>query len=343
MRGGMIARCVQGARTTMQNLMKSAVRLAAGTGIAMTLATPAHADEGGVSVYILGLNSPGSAVQPPLPGIYIDNSIYIYNGSAGAERDLVIGGRVVADLDATLAANFTTALWVPTTNFLGGTLSIGGTLPVGAVMVDAAAVLTGPLGRQIDVRRHDSALVVGDPLGLVNLGWKSGKTHFAIMTTTNIPVGNYREGQLANVAFHRWQVDISGAVSWVDEESGWDLTAKAGYTIDGRNDVTDYRSGDDIHIEASVSKSFSKAFNAGILGGYFEQVTDDSGSGARLGGFRGRVAVAGGTIGYNTILGRAPAAFRLKALKEFAVRNRTEGWSVFGSLTLPLTMKMPPH
>lgn len=78
-----------------------------------------------------------------------------------------------------------------------------------------------------------------------------------------------------------------------------------------------------------------------MLGGYFEQVTDDSGSGAKLGGFRGRVAVAGGTVAYNTVLGRAPATFRLRALKEFAVRNRLEGFSIFASLTLPLTMKMP--
>lgn len=132
--------------------------------------SPAHADEGGASIYLLGSGAPDAAVLPPVPGVFLDNSIYIYDGGTGGTRDLVIGGKVVSDVDATLAANFTTLLWVPNAKVAGGTLAIGGAFAFGGTIVDAAAVITGPAGRTLDVRRHDSAFVVGDPI-VQRLAW----------------------------------------------------------------------------------------------------------------------------------------------------------------------------
>lgn len=60
--------------------------------------------------------------MPPLPGVFFDNTFYYYNASASAKRRLVIGGNLVANVDASIAANFASVLWVPTTDFLGGTL-----------------------------------------------------------------------------------------------------------------------------------------------------------------------------------------------------------------------------
>lgn len=306
-------------------------------------ATPAAADENGASVYLLGSGGPGAAVLPPLEGIFIDNTIYIYDAGSSAQRDLIIGGNVVADVDAAIAANFTTLLWVPSTNFLGGTLSVGAALPVGAPMIDASAVITGPMGRQLTAKRHDSALVVGDPILLASLGWQSGNFHAALSGMVNVPVGNYREGELANIAFHRWAEDISSAITWHDKDSGWDISGKVGITFNGRNDLTDYDSGDDFHVEAAIEKTLSPSFSVGVLGYHFEQLTDDSGSGATLGGYRGRISGAGGTVAYNTVLGRSPATFRLKVLGEFNAKNRPSGTAVMLGLTLPLSMKMPPQ
>lgn len=305
------------------------------------LATPARADEGGASVYLLGSGTPGSAVLPPLRGIFLDNSIYIYDASAGAQRDFVIGGRIVANVKATIAANFTTVLWVPTTDFLGGTLAVGGALPVGAPIVDAAAVITGPGGRQIGVRAHDSTLIVGDPIATATLGWKSGKFHIAVSGLLNIPDGRYREEQLANLSFHRWAGDISLAGSWHDEESGWDVSGKVGVTLNGNNPVTDYTSGTDLHFETSVEKQLSRKFAIGVIGFHFQQISDDTGSGATLGPYRGRVSGAGGTVAYNTELGRSPATFRLRLFEEFDAKNRMQGTAAMLSLTLPLSMKKP--
>ena len=66
-------------------------------------------------------------------------------------------------------------------------------------------------------------------------------------------------------------------------------------------------------------------------------------SGALLGAFRGEVVGVGGTAALNVVMGRSPATFRLRALKELDATNRLKGEAFFLSLTLPLYMKMPPQ
>ncbi|XHS02582.1 hypothetical protein ACFB49_42020 [Sphingomonas sp. DBB INV C78] len=309
--------------------------------IAIGWAGSAQATEGGASLYLLGSGGPEAAVMPPLPGVYLDNEIYVYDGAAKGGKQFVIGGNVVAGLDATIVADFPTMLWVPTTNFAGGTLAIGGAVPFGSPIIDVNAVLTGPLGGQISVNRHDSATVVGDPIGTVALGWKTGKVHIQASTIVNFPIGNYREDQLANLAFHRWVVDGSLALSWNDPEAGWDVSGKAGVTFNGKNDHTDYDSGNEFHLEGAVEKSFSKSFSAGVQGYYLKQLSGDSGAGARLGSFKGEVFGVGATMAAHGMLGRSPATVRFRFLQEFDATNRLKGASVWMGLSLPLHMVMP--
>lgn len=330
----------------MMHKMRYVTRLlAVATGIAAAIAaaTPAQATEGGASLYLLGSGGPGVAEMPPLEGVYFDNMIWVYSGEASASRQFVVGGNVVAGLDATIVADFATALWVPSTNVLGGTLAVGGILPVGAPMVDVNAILTGPLGNQFSASRRDSDIIVGDPVATAALGWKAGKAHIQASTLVNIPVGHYRENQLANLSFHRWIIDGSLAVTWKDEASGWDLSSKAGVTFNGNNDFTDYDSGNEFHWEAAVGKSLSKSFSAGLQGYWLKQLSGDSGAGARLGPFKGEVFGVGATAAWNTVLGRSPATIRGRFMKEFDATNRLEGESYWLELSLPLYMKMPPH
>ncbi|MEP9359643.1 transporter [Sphingomonas sp. KR3-1] len=320
---------------------KQQLTLLTATALAALAGGAARADENGASVYLLGTGGPGTAIAPPLEGIYLDNTIYIYTGGTKSTRDFKIGGNLVTDVDMTLPADFLTLLAVPSTNFLGGTLGIGAALPVGAPMIDASAVVTGPLGREIGIRRHDANIIVGDPLAVASLTWKSGKFHAQLSGMVNIPVGYYREGALASLSFHRWAEDVSIGVTYHDEDRGWDLSHKVGITFNGRNTATDYDSGNDLHVEASIEKILSKKFSLGVLGYHFEQLTGDSGSGATLGPYKGKVNGVGGTIAYNTVLGRAPSTFRLKVIQEFGEKNRPKGTAFMLDLALPLHMKMP--
>lgn len=321
---------------------KLARLLTAAGGIAVAIgANPAEATEGGASLYLLGSGGPGTAAMPPLEGVYFDNMIYVYSGEASASREFVVGGNVVAGLDATIVADFATVLWVPSTEVLGGTLAVGAIVPFGAPMVNVNAVITGPLGMPVSISRRDSAMVLGDPVATAALGWKTGNTHVQASALVNMPIGHYRENQLANLAFNRWIVDTSLAVTWLDEKSGWDLSAKAGVTFNGKNDFTEYDSGNEFHLEGALGKTFSKSFSAGLQGYWLKQISGDSGPGAVLGPFKGEVFGAGATAAWNTILGRSPATIRGRFMKEFSATNRLEGESYWLELSVPLYMKMP--
>lgn len=306
-------------------------------------ATPAAASEGGASLYLLGSGGPGAAVLPPVEGVFFDNTFYFYDASAEASREFVIGGNVVLGLDATIAADFATVLWVPSTDVLGGTFAVGATLPVGVPDVTASAVLTGPLGGTVGVSRQDSAFVIGDPIVTAELGWGlGGDSHLALSTMVNVPIGMYREDQLANLAFHRWAVDTSLAGTWHDPKLGWDISLKAGVTFNGTNDYTDYKTGTEAHFEASIERMFSPRFSAGLQGYRFVQLSGDSGTGAVLGPNKGRVTGVGVTAAYNFPIGKMPATLRGRVLEEFDAVRRLEGTSVMLSLTVPLSMKLPP-
>jgi len=307
------------------------------------LGRAASASESGVSFYVLGSGGPAAAVLPPIQGVCLSNTAYYYHGEAKGDRQLILNGNVVAGVDATIAADFPVVLWVPSTDFLGGRLGLGGILPFGQPWVSASAVLSGPRGRQFGLSHGDSAFVLGDPVLLATLGWKRDKTYATFSNLLNVPIGQYRKDELANLAFHRWADDISFAVSRHDPESGWDLSAKMGYTLNGRNDVTDYRTGTEWHVEAAVEKQLTPAWALGVQAYHFAQLTGDSGAGARLGPFKGRVTAVGGEAAYNfKLVGKIPVTVRLHGASEFDVQNRLQGHSIWLDLVMPLHVKLPP-
>ena len=333
------------------NIRSAARRVAArrlvqglGAGLVVALAAGAHqaqASEGGASLYLLGSGGPGAAVMPPLKGVFFDNEAYYYKGSSSGDKRFVVGGNVVAGLDAKILADFATVLWVPTTDLNGVTVAFGAALPVGEPDVDVNVVLTGRRGNQVGLSASDSAFVVGDPIATAMLGWKKGDLHFQVATMLNVPIGDYRKDELANLAFHRWAFDSSFAVSWHDEKSGWDVSGKAGLTLNGENPHTDYQTGTEMHLEAAIEKTFSPQWSAGLQGYYFKQVSADRGLGAKLGPFQGEVTGVGATAAYNFKIGHMPATLRARAFTEFNATNRMEGDSFWLGLSVPLSLKMP--
>lgn len=209
--------------------------------------------------------------------------------------------------------------------------------------VTAGVVITGSNGQPVGVSRSDAASLVADPVLTAVLGWNLGEnTHLQVAGTFNIPVGEYREGELANLSFHRFAADFSVAATWHDPEAGWDVSGKVGVTFNGRNDVTDYESGTDLHLEASVQRMVSDDFSIGVQAYHFQQITGDSGSGARLGPFKGRATGLGVTAAYDFEVGEAPVTLRGRVFTEFNVENRLEGTAAMLSLSFPIAVSRPP-
>jgi hypothetical protein len=300
--------------------------------VAASLPVGAMAAEDGAGFYLLGSKGPFAGVLPA-PGVYFQNDVYVYSGSIGASQDIPVAGKIIANVDATAYIDLATGLWVLPQPVLGGNLSFSATVPWGGQNIDAR--LDAP-GIGLGAGLSDDIFTIGDPVVGGALGWHNGNWHWTAGFLVNVPVGDYHKGDVANLAFHRWGLDLNGAVTWFDPASGWEVSGAAGITFNGENPVTDYRTGTEFHFEGSVTKAFSPTFSAGLVGYFYDQITPDGGAGASLGDFEGRVAALGGTASYNFQLGVTPVSTRVKVYREFAAENRLEGTSAFLTVTVPI-------
>jgi hypothetical protein len=319
-----------GARAKAQQVRLAIIFLV----VAAAFAHPASAAENGTGVYPLGLRSSMSGMVAP-PGLYFQNDLYFYKGSASVA--LPFHGDLVADIRATSWISLPTLLWSTPAAILGGNLALSMTLPVGGPSIDSGLALSSPLLSSAVTRHvHDSTATVGDPFVAAAIGWHAGKLHWTAGVGVNVPVGDYNAHTLANLAFHHWAADLYGGATWFDPTIGIELSGSLGVTFNGINTATDYRTGTELHLDVAALKYFAGGWSVGAVGYHYDQLTGDSGAGARLGDFKGRVTALGGTLGYSFNVDGRPISTRLKVFHEFDVHNRLEGTTAYFTVALPL-------
>jgi hypothetical protein len=307
--------------------MRNGVRIFAATLLGSLAVTPgAYAAEGGASFYLLGSRGPMAGFTPP-PGVYLQNDMYLYSGNANI--DLELGGNPIGGVDADIFVNLSTSLWVSQWQVMGGNLAFTATLPIGGPDIQGTL---GPLSVS------DNIITLGDPVFGSFIGWHSGNFHWQTGVSVNLPLGDYREGEIANMSLNHWATDLYVSATWLNPATGLELSGATGITFNGENHATDYKNGTEFHVEAAIDQHFSEAFDLGIIGYYYDQLSGDTGSGvpAILDGFEGRVAAIGGTAGFNFKVGEVPVSTRLKYFHEFDVENRLKGDSIFLTVALPV-------
>jgi hypothetical protein len=314
-----------------KRLMPSGVAAAVAVCFA---SNPVYAVEGGASFYLLGGKLPLSGVVPG-PGMYFQNDVYLYSGSAGSKIELPIGGQIVANVDAILAFDAPTLLAVTPWKVLGGQFGVGATFPFGYANIDAQVGI-GSISGAV----QDDVFTVGDPIGAAFLGWSAGNFHWSITGSVNIPIGDYQEGEIAQISLNRWVADLTAALTWLEPTIGVDLSAVAGVTFNGVNEDTGYNSGNEFHLEAAATKMFGQTFSIGLAGYYNHQISPDSGS--RLGDFEGQVAAVGGLASYTFELGSLPVTATARYYHEFDVKNRLQGDAGFITIAMPIWVKPTP-
>lgn len=316
-----------------------------------------HAAEQGKSVYLLGVSASMAGMTPPA-GTYLSSFTYFYgaDASGGAAFSRVLPGTATqfpafatlqsnADLrvKANVALDVFSVLWVAPQQVLGGRMGLGALLPVGYQAVDvdvtARSSLSFPdgqvLARNNSRRLSDSTFAIGDPLATAFIGWDAGNWHWKLAGLVNVPVGDYQRTRLVNMGFNRWAADLTGSATWLDPASGYEVSMAAGFTFNGENPDTNYRTGTEFHFETALMKHVSKDFAFGLAGYYYQQVTGDSGSGAVLGSFKGETAAIGPNLTYNFKVGNVPVLTSVRWLHEFRAVNRAQGDAGFLTITIP--------
>ncbi|MBN9601681.1 MAG: transporter [Afipia felis] len=311
--------------TVSHRLVSAALCLftAAGSGRAL-------ADEGGLSFWLPGTFG-SLAAAPSTPG-WSWATLYIHSdAAAGASAPFPRGGRT----DIGISGRGDLMAFGPTYTFatpvLGGaqlSLSILGI--AGRSEASAALSLTGPRGNTIALARTQDLTSYGDLLPQVTLKWNQGVHNFMVYGTGDLPVGDYDPNRLANLGIGHGAIDFGGGYTYFDPKSGNEFSWVAGLTYNFKNTDTQYQNGTDFHIDWGASHFFDNKLQLGIVGCYLQQISDDFGAPASLGGFRSRVAGIGPQIGYSfAISDKLEGYINLKGYWEFAAQNRPEGWNTW--------------
>ena len=299
------------------------------------LIQPVQAVEYGLGNYLLGYSLPMAGYTPP-PGVYFSDTFYLYQGSASANVKFPVGRNTVAGVSYNFLFNIAQVAWVTDAKILGGSLGFAAILPFGGERTSASLSFTGPFGVDRQLGRTASVDALGDSAFTAFLGWAAGEHHWNATLTGFAPTGYYSSTALAFTGLHRPGVDLKGGYTYLSLQTGIEASAALGITVNAINTATNYQSGAELHFEGALNQHFPFGLSAGVGGYYYQQVTNDGGSGDRIGPFRGRVAAIGPLVSYTLKAGAQAFTLSGRWFNEFDVTHRVRGDSIFASLSFPL-------
>jgi hypothetical protein len=296
--------------------------------------TPASADSGGLSYWLPGLMGSLAAV-PGQPG-WSWLSVYVHvNESASGSANFVRNTSVVAGLQARSDVVAAGPVYTFATPVLGGQAAVGVFSALGNVDAGIDATLTGPRGNTISGSEHDNRTTFSDVFWQGTLKWNSGVNNWMVYATGNIPSGTYDPTRLANLSLGWVAVDAGGAYTYLDQKTGHEFSVTAGLTYNFMNPDTQYQNGVDFHLDWGASQFISKSVHIGLAGYLFQQISPDSGPGAKLGAFEGRAVGIGPQIGFMFPLGEQYSGYlNLRAYRDLETENRPQGYTVWAQFVL---------
>lgn len=296
----------------------------------------AHAAEGGMGVYPLGFIGPQAGYLPD-PGTYGAYNFYLYNGDANISANRpVLGGHgtidAAASADVSITAHIVSLTHVLEAPVLGGHAGVGVTIPY--IVADLNVASTGTItlpNRVIPIagQKGFGEDAIGDMIATAMLGWNQKPLHYMALFNVYMPTGEYNENALVNTGKNHWAFEPMFNFTYLNETNGIELSEALGVTLNTKNQATKYETGVESHLDLAAIQHFSEhIYIGGVWYGYY-QLTGDSGSGAVLGDFKGRVFGAGPVLGGMIPLGPHKVYANARYYHEWGARNRLEGSTIF--------------
>ena len=307
------------------------------TALLATIATNAHAAEFGTGPWVKGYSDIFSGILPPVPGVYVRNDAYHYDGSAGTT---VFNGLVQVDVEEKYLADIMAVTYVTSAKILGGTYAFAVAPSVVDMNVDVGIGIRPihlPIGLTIgpfSFNFSDSEFAQGDTaFAPLILGWNAGNFYWNFTLFGFAPTGDYNVHQLANTSQNHWAVMPRLAATYFDPKTGWEASGAAIYSVSWENPATNYETGNILNLEGAITKNFGPLGVGGVAYAMI-QTTPDSGAGARLGSFESQVFGIGPIVSL-TLGGATPTPLTLlvKWYHEFDAENTFEGNTVDGAFS----------
>ena len=285
-----------------------------------------RAEEGGAGHYLPGAVSSFADSVPPKEAIAAAYNLVCYDGGASVSRPIPVAGLVTVGLKTTTWAHGLALLWRPPVE-LGERWSYALSAMVPYVASDVSAELK--VG-QMAVQRSSSISGLGDvvlvPLMLnyninpdLNVSFRGG---------IYAPTGDFEVGRLANTGKNFWTFEPTAGLMYLGVKNGIEASLFLGADFNTENPDTQYQSGSVFHLDGTLAQHIPLAggfVGLGVNGFWYDQVSGDSGAGARLGAFEGMTTGLGPVLSYARKLGKVDLVAQAKWLREIDTQRRLEG------------------
>ena len=281
--------------------------------LAIAVPNRALAAEGAQIHYLLGSTGFQAGLVPPEPGTYFKNQAYFYDGEMGVD---LRGGQIVLNASDSEFIDLLYFTRVTDIKVAGGNLAFTAIVPFLNANVAASV---GPFSQE------QSAGGFSDLCLAPSIGWNSENCHWFVGAEIYAPTGNFAVGSLAYTGLGYWTVGPNAGFTYLNKKSNRELSFFTGVDFNTMHAQTDYQSGDVFHLDFLAAQHFSNGLAIGINGYYYDQFTNDTGSGALLGGFQGQAASLGPAVQYVKKIGSREVAADFKYFREFDVRNTFQG------------------
>jgi hypothetical protein len=185
-----------------------------------------------------------------------------------------------------------------------------------------------------------SASGIGDLEIAPLLNWEIGENQTVTLTPTMVfPTGDYDASKPVNASFgHFYTFRPSVQYGFIGD--GWDVGARAVFSVNTRNEANGYKSGNMFNLDFAAMKFVTEDVRLGVQGYVVQQLTDDNSTDATA---QAGIKAANGNQMRAYALGPALAWIKNggellmegKILQEFGARNRAEGTTYMLTISKP--------
>jgi hypothetical protein len=263
----------------------------------------------------MGAENYMSGAMPP-PGFYGQLFVNHYEADNLRGND---GKKLPVDFQVRANAITPRLIWVTDQTLLGGSLAMHAIVP----LVDLKVSLNG----QSQSKQGLGDVIFGTALGFHH----SDKLHSIVSLDFIAPTGRYDRDDLTNIGRNYWVFEPVYALSYIDPD-GLNVDTKIMYDFNRKNPDTDYRSGQELHVDYAVGWGLGNGWVLGVGGYMLRQTTDDRQNGHTIEDNKGRAFAIGPSVKYTSKDGWFLTA---KWESETQVRNRAQGDAYWLKLTVP--------
>lgn len=293
--------------------------------------TSAFAEENGVGHWIPGQIPFFAGMMPPEQGLYFRESNYFYEGLLSDKIGVPIGNEVVFNSQRTIYVDtfvFNYVVAPKRTEWYEPNYSFVVAVPF---MYFKNTISFTPGGFRETQSSYNLSDVVLTP---INLGWDYQTIHWTAGVNVYAPTGPYSVTSLAPSGYNYWTFEPALGFTYYEPQYGIELTLYAAIDFNTINYATEYKTGDEFHIDWIAAKYFQHGFTLGLGGYVYKQVTGDSGAGAVLGSYKDYIFSIGPVMKYGTQIMQVPFSVEFKALPRIRAVNAPDGTALWLNFNL---------